>query len=152
MGALDEQGLEGELTAERAAMLVGRIADARAVINRAERMVKAWGADHPFPLPNGEVYGAHESAREELVGPKVHQVLESRFGREVADKAVELSATKTQLREVLRPLAAEQGLKLAPLERQVLAEVRKVDGVVLKVSRTVGPHRAELVAANEAAS
>ncbi len=95
----------------------------------------------PIPLSNGEVLGEVTTKRDSLAGPVVRAVMHKLYGPEVADAAVEYSATKKRLKEALRMVAKERDVPLAPLEREALAAISEAGGVTTKWSTTIRPHR-----------
>lgn len=106
----------------RIKMLSKRIGDA--IIARA--------GERPIPLPSGKVFGFAPSSRDELDGDITYEVVRAKYGQQIADVAVERSATKTKLREALGFVAGKG--RVAAYEREVLELVKERNGIASKQS------------------
>lgn len=92
-------------------------------------------SERPIPLPNGLVFGARQKpGSEQLDGDIAYEAIRERHGQQVADAAVERAASKTRIREALKPIAGKG--QLAALERAVLDEIRARGGAK-RETRTV---------------
>lgn len=89
-------------------------------------------AKGPIDLGNGLEWGPHKSSREYLKGGVLYGQLVQRYGQAVALAACTLEATKGGLKEALREVSKQSGVPLAQLERQVLGDLRKANGVEVK--------------------
>jgi hypothetical protein len=150
-GTLEEE-FRRNLTPSRAAEAYVLFKQLKTLTDALNRAIWGFAAHSPIELGNGLVLGETSTEREAVSGPVAHQVLTKLFGRDVADKAVELDASKASIRRALRGVAQDTKRKLAHLEREVLAEVSKAGGLTVKVSSGVKEYRAgdAKPAANEA--
>lgn len=126
------------LTPERAGLAWDRLKAARQLLAHVERAVMATleEAGGVLPLPGGrQLVKRQAPGNEALVGAVAFQVLAELHGVDVAAKAVEMKATKSGIRDALRPIATKHG-ELGRAEKAVLEEVRKRDGATRGV-RTV---------------
>jgi RecB family exonuclease len=83
----------------------------------------------PIEVKPGILWGPHQGdPREYLKGKVVYDVLKETYSQEVALAAVELDATKTKLKEALRPVSKERKTPLAQLERAALTLIREKGG------------------------
>lgn len=125
-GALENE-LDALLTPEKAAQALARIAPARQFLSRIEKAVYSMAKKEPIDLGDGTMLGeVTKQGNEKLNGRTVFDVVKDLHGSEVAEKSVELSATKKKLKEALRPVAAKR--KLAAEVDSVLDEVRTRGG------------------------
>jgi hypothetical protein len=132
----DEERLDSELAVQAYSLWLR----AKEVVDRAGAQIYAYASEYPIDLGNGKVLGPVRSAREYLDGQVVHKVLTDLHGRDVADRAVTLEATKAGLKDALRPIAASTGAKLSHLESATLAAVKEAGGIDRRESATVREH------------
>lgn len=96
---------------------------------RIGQSLHAMAASRPIPIGNGRFYGRREKpGNERLDGDVMYSVVRDLHGQELADRAVERSASKAQLKRALKAA----GLKVAPAETAVLAAVRARGGTSRK--------------------
>jgi hypothetical protein len=137
---LDEQ--PGELlplTPERAGLAWLRLRAVKQLVAHVERAVIATLDQNggTLPLPDGrEVRRLIKPGNERLDGIKVFEAVAELYGPKVAEKAVEMSATKTGIRDALRPLDSKRGA-LSKAEAAVLAKVRAAGGATRKPTTSI---------------
>lgn len=125
------------LNEHNAAAAYARVKAVEAVLKHVREALYAYAQEHPIPLDNGLVLGSVETRREYVDGKVARDVLGRLYGAPVADAACEWSASKTSIRDALRGVAKNMGLKLAAVEREALAAIGEAGGITPKVSRTV---------------
>ncbi len=126
------------LTPESAAVAFHRLQAARKMLSRIESAIYALAKVQPIPLGNGLVLEEREvDGNEKLLGGVVHRVLTELYGVEVANAAVEFTATKKGLTEALREAAKKVGAPLAKLSREALARIREEKGASKPVRRKI---------------
>lgn len=127
----DPVGVEKALmtaAAERPGEVWTRLQRAKEVLRRVEDYLCGLGRQQPFETATGIVREVQGKPREEFDGRVVHAVVAARYGRELADEAVELSATKTGIEKALK----STGRGYTARVEEVYAEVRKLGGAHLK--------------------
>lgn len=117
------------LSPERAGVAWQRIRLARKLLDHIERACIAALDEHgSLPLPGGKTLVRRTvPGNEKLVGDVVFDVLAEKHGADVARAAVGMVATKSGVKDALRPLGTKRG-QLTKLEAEVLEEVRKRNG------------------------
>lgn len=102
-------------------------------------------ADEPIDLGDGRVIERYVTKRREVAGPIAAVVLERRYGREKAMKAL---TVETSIDAIRRVVVANKGEKERIETKkgdgvldQVLAEINKAGGVNTKVSEACKPHQ-----------
>lgn len=108
---------------------------------RIGQSLHAMAASRPIPIGGGKFYGRREKlGNERLDGDVTYTVVRDLHGQAVADQAVERSASKAQLKRAFKAA----GLKVAPAEAAVLAEVRARGGASRKPTYEFEEFTAEL--------
>lgn len=108
---------------------------------RIGQTLHAMSASRPIPIGNGRFFGRREKpGNERLDGDVMYEVVRELHGQELADKAVERTASKAQLKRALKAA----GLKVAPAERAVLATVAARGGTSRKPTEVFEEFTAEL--------
>lgn len=128
------------LDAERAAHLRVQIDTARKLLTDLDDAVKACVVAEPdqrIKLANGNWYGQRVSHVEEVNGLAARGVITRMLSAEHADAATEFSTTKKSIKAAVAAYAKEHGLKAAPLEREVLEQIRIAGGVETKERKTI---------------
>jgi hypothetical protein len=124
--------LQGGLTRDMAGAAYVLAEQLRGLAKELEKRVH--GAVEEFgecPTPRGTVLKkVLAEGNERLSGDVTFEVVAERFGRDVADAAVERSATKSRLGAALKAA----GLKVGPSSAEVLDEVRRRGGASRSVS------------------
>lgn len=122
------------LTPERAGLAWGRLRAAKKLLTHIEAAVMATLEENggSLPLPDGRVLRrVSRPGNERLDGEKVFHAMAELFGAEVAEKAVEMTATKGAIKDALRPIATKRG-ELGRAEAAVLDKVRAAGGATRK--------------------
>jgi len=141
--------LKDRLTPATARLAFEQFKRAESVLHAVREALFAYAAENPIELEDGQVFGPHTVGRDQLDGRVVHQVLEARFGRELADLAVGYDASKASVRRALKAHVDQAGGKVAPLEREILAAVGAAGGVVSKLTTRTEAHRPDEPANSE---
>jgi hypothetical protein len=98
------------------------------LMKRIEAALHAYAKEHPIPLGGHRVFGELiTEGNEQLDGDVAYAVMRDMFGQDVADAAVKRTATKTGIREALRP-TLDEPRKLATTERRVHEAIRQRGG------------------------
>lgn len=115
----------------------------------------------PIQMDRGMVYGPVTRQRATLDGAATYRVVERLLGREAADVAVEMSATKASVERAVKH-AKSQGLQMttssgpapikavAPIVRQLLDALDGIGGVAMKDVVKVEEHAPQITAGAEA--
>lgn len=93
---LSESDALAELTPEKAAAAVERIEQVEMVLARVSTAVKAYAAETPLALSNGDVYGPYETPRTSISGKDAARVLADLYDEQMAVEAIEVRAVATQ--------------------------------------------------------
>lgn len=153
--ALAKQAEGGELAVRIEAMIpFERDEDARAafemrdrialLLKRVDAALYARAAARPIPLGKDRMFGRHTRlGKREYDGRKVHEVVAKRFGRDVADRVVEMESTQVRFKEVVQPIV-KRG-KYETTRKEVFDEVEALGGLTRKTLTSVieydaGPH------------
>jgi hypothetical protein len=128
-------------TPEKAAEAYQRIKGVKEAVKRAEAALYAYAATTSFPLGDGYALGMTESTRETVDGGVARDVLASRYGQDIADKAVTYETSKAAIKRALLAQSQFSGEKIGAMERETLDEIRAAGGVVTKTTRAVKEHR-----------
>lgn len=122
--------LTSALTPERARAAYELYRRAGEVVKRAGEALHAYAIESGgIDIGDGMVYGPVTTKREYVDGAVTRQVLTEMHGPVIAERACSWSSSKTAIREALKHVAAQTGGKLAPLERDALAEIGKRRGI-----------------------
>ena len=128
------EAITEQLTPVVAASVWLQIKALREVANRVERHIYAMAKEEPIDLGNGTTLGEKEKrGNESLDGTVVYAVMAERHGEKVARASVKFVATKKGIKEALRGNVP----KVAPAEKDIMAEVRKRDGATRKATVSV---------------
>ena len=115
----------------------------------------------PIQMGNGMVYGPVATQQEKLDGAATYRVVERLLGRDAADVAVEMKATKASVKRAVEH-AKGHGLMVAtpggpapikavaPVVRQVLEVLDGIGGVARKDAVKVEEHALQITAGAEA--
>lgn len=131
-----KENLTALLDPETAGEAWRRLKVAKAVLRTIEDALYEFARQTPIDLGSGMVLAETVTTREEVLGATARSVL-SEYGEEVVNAAVEISTSKTAVRDAIRPVAKERGVPLAALEREVLGKLRDAGAIAKKTSRTV---------------
>jgi hypothetical protein len=148
---VDELGLLRPLDDATARAAYERLQAAKQMLKRIEGALYAHAAERPIPLGEGRFFGKHDTpGREEIDGDIAWRVVSELHGRDLADAAVERSASKASIKRAL------QGAKVTPVaaaEREILRLVRAAGGAQRRESERVEEFtlRPALVAGEETA-
>lgn len=107
-------------------------------IDEAWAALRAYAAEHgPVPLGDGKVYGSRVSQREsiDLTTRAAVETLQRELGS-TWEAAVELSTTKTRIKDAARSIASLTGEKVTAVERRVVDALRAVGAVKTSTSTT----------------
>lgn len=99
-GKTDEaaRDLEALLDVDTAGEAWRRIEAVDAVLKNARRRLYAFGAQNPFPLGDGRMFGKHRQRGRDVVDAQAaYRALATRFGSDEALKAVTLETSKSKL-------------------------------------------------------
>jgi hypothetical protein len=133
------------LTQEMASVAYQRLQHAKQLLKRVESALYEFASREPIPIGDGRWFGrVTEDGNEQLDGDVVWTVLSERYGTQIADHAVQRTATKSRVREVIRSQLTEPRT-LSKTERAVLQEVRARGGA----SRPTRTSITEYMAAND---
>lgn len=106
------------------------------LLQRIDAALYARAAERPIPLGGGRMFGRHtRPGKREYDGRKVHAAVAKRFGRDVADKVVEMESTQVRFREVIQPLV-KRG-KYETTRKEVFNEVEALGGLTRKTLTSV---------------
>jgi len=135
MGTGDEiQELSVQLTPENAGQIYVRAKMAKDFLQRIFDAIYGMAEQDPIEFAPGQMLGLRDKkGNEKLSGPVVHEVVKLLHSDEIADDAVELSATKTGIQRALRGRVKPLGKSV----ERVLELVRKHGGATRAVSRKV---------------
>lgn len=117
------------LTAEVVAKGWNNVKALKRLLGEVERAYRGFAALWPVPLGDGKFLGERMREREELDGRIVRQVLRDLHGEAVAEKAVELSATKVGLERALAEIAPPRGK--SALIRSALKAIEEANGITV---------------------
>jgi hypothetical protein len=127
------------LTPERAGIAWSKLRSARTLLAHIERAVVATLDENggSLPLPGGrELRRVAKPGVERLDGAVVHQAVAELYGREVADRAVEMAASKASIKRAIGPLDTKRGA-LVKAETAVLDKVRAAGGASRKPTSSI---------------
>lgn len=139
--ALDQE-IAALLTADNAAAAYRRISEVKMVLDKVTKQIETLAEQAPIPLGGTRMLGIVERKREKISGDVALPVLREHYGADVADAAVEVSITKTRLRDALRGYAQRTDGKITHIERDALKLIRQANGIEVTTSRTVGEYDA----------
>lgn len=116
-----------------------RIATAKAILKRIETAIYAYASDHTIDLGDGRFFGPHRTTgKEKLDGPTVYAVARDLYGRDFADTAIVIAATKARIKEAAKGLTGAGSV--AAIERKILDEVRARGGASKTSGEDVGEY------------
>lgn len=99
----------------------------RMVLKRLDAAIYARASERPIPLRNGKLFGRITKLGDrKLDGKLAHKVIWERYGRDIADLAVELSATQTKIEAALKVAKVKS---VAGEKEAVLAALDKLGGI-----------------------
>lgn len=127
------------LTAENAAAAYNRYKAVRQVMARMEAALRVYATERPIEVSPGVFYAPRDIVSEEVDGKVVAEVLEEKYGKEVAKNAVTMDASKESIKRATKSIA-EKG-KHASMVREVLAEVAARGGINVVRKTRVEEHR-----------
>jgi hypothetical protein len=136
-GEANDLELMVPLTPDTARIAYGRLHQAKNLLKRIEAALYAYGAERPFPIGDGKMFGRYtKPGNEDLDGRIVRDVVREQLGEAAIDEVISYEATKTRLKEAIKARAPKG--KAAAMERDLLAEVRKRGGAKREPSDAVG--------------
>lgn len=137
---LDQLALLRPLDADLARVAYDRVQAAKAMLKKIEAAIYAYAAsENAIYLGDGRYLGTHrKTGNEKLDGMKVYEAARDLYGRDFADTAVVIGATKTRIKEAAKAAAPKLGKSAAAIERSILDEVRARGGSAREESVTVG--------------
>jgi hypothetical protein len=127
---------------------------------QATSLLKSIGAalyarakERPIPVGGGKVFTARASkGNRQLDGKKLHEIVARRYGQHIANAAVTLEATQTQLTEALRLAELKRNESVSSAKESVLDELEKAGGVSRKETEKFDVYPAALVEGRENAA
>ncbi len=120
------QELHTELTPETAAAVYKRAKMASELLRKVFGSIYGMARNEPIDLGDGKMLGeTTKRGNERLDGQTVRAVLQLLHTEEIADEAVEITATKAAIERALRGKVAV----LAPAIREVLTKVAELGGI-----------------------
>lgn len=140
-GKTDEaaRDIEALLDVDTAGEAWRRIEAADAVLKSARRQLYAFGAQHPFPLGDGRMFGRHRQRGRDVVdAQRAFRALAERFGSDEALKAVTLETSKSKVWDFVAE-KAPHGEKRKAADAFV-AEMRATGVIAEKWKDDVGPY------------
>jgi hypothetical protein len=103
---------------------------------RIGQSLYAHAADRPIMLSGGRAFGKHEKlGNRKYDGKVVHDVVTERYGREVADSVIEMTATQSKLESVLK-LRLQSG-SVSEAKKSILDEVESRGGMDRKETTVI---------------
>lgn len=110
-------------------------AKVRMLLKRLDGAIYARAAERPIPLNNGlELGQVPTQGNEKLDGDTAWKVIAEQHGRDIADAAVQRTASKKGIKEALALAGVDS---VAAAERDVLREIRKRGGASRKESTAI---------------
>jgi hypothetical protein len=98
----------GQLTPESASKALKVYRQYETALSEAKKVLDAYATNTPIALGNGMYYGEKVGGgRESVDADKAFEYLKKTYGDEVANKAVTLSASKTDIEAALKPLGVK---------------------------------------------
>lgn len=140
---LDQLALLRPLDADLARVAYDRVAAAKAMLKKIEAAIYAYASEHALDLGNGRYLGLHRKiGNEKLDGPTVYAVSRDLYGRDFADRAVVLHATKARIKEAAKAAKSIGAIaaSAADVERKILTEVRARGGASSSDGEAVGEY------------
>lgn len=134
------EGIRKMLTPETARAALIKVREVREAMRVVESALHAYAKENPIRLPDGRVFGPHETRRELMDGNVAYRVLAEKWGADVALNACEMDATKASIERAAKKLAPKTGEKPTHIKRAMIDAVRAAGGVTQKVSVTVGEY------------
>lgn len=131
---LTSADMAAQLTPESAREAWTKLKAAKGAIEAIDQAVRLFARQAPIDLGGGKWLGTKTKTTEVMDGGATLKVLRDKYGPEIADAVVEMTATKTRLKDAMREVAAKNGSKIAALEAEVIDAVRAIGGIR---SRTV---------------
>jgi hypothetical protein len=132
---------EQALTPALARTAYERYRRAQEILKRAGEALHAYAIETGgIDLGDGVVYGPITTRKEYVDGAITRQVLTELHGPAIAELACSWDSSKTAIKEALKRAAAETGAKVAPLERETLAEIGKRGGIDRRETVTCKEH------------
>lgn len=136
---LDQLALLRPLDADLARVAYDRVQAAKAMLKKIEAAIYAYASENTLDLGGGNFLGSFRKVgNEKLDGAKVYAAARDLYGRDFADAAVVISATKARIKEAAKAAAPQLGKSAAAIERSVLDEVRARGGAAREESVAVG--------------
>lgn len=140
-GKTDEaaRDLEALLDVDTAGEAWRRIEAVDAVLKNARRQLYAFGAQNPFPLGDGRMFGKHRQRGRDVVdAQRAYRALAARFGGDEALRAVTLETSKSKVWDLVSE-KAPHGEKRKAADAFV-AEMRAAGVISEKWKDDVGPY------------
>lgn len=131
------------LTPVDAATAYRKLKLAEAVLAQVRASIELYAEAAPIDLGNGVTLGPVDTERESVDGSVAHGVLTNLHGDDIAAKAVTLDSSKAAIVRALRPVAEAKNVPLAQLEREALAEIRRLNGIQVKTFHSVKETKAK---------
>lgn len=128
--------LPAVLDDETAAIALQRLEAVESVVKRAWQVLEERARIRPIPLGDGKLFGPQALAREKLDAEKVIEVLDERFGAEIAlALEVKQSTTKEALKAALRKhVAKTPGAKITKVFDATMEAIREAGGAETSVT------------------
>jgi hypothetical protein len=119
----------GPLTVDAAARAWAILDAYDLVAERARRALRDFAKLQPIPVAGGKEIRAVAWTTTKLDTTIAHAVIKDRFGENVAETAVKREVTISSVEDAISGIARAQGLKLAPLKRELLEEIEQRRGL-----------------------
>lgn len=130
-----------ELTPELAAEAYRRSQRIEEMLKRLRAQLEGVATRAPIPLGNGRELGPVTMRREKLFADVALPILREHYGEGVAKSAVELTTSKSAIRDALRPYAKRIDAKITHLEKEALELIRAADGVQVTESTRIAERK-----------
>jgi len=135
------QALEKEimtfLTPKTAKAAYLRTVQVLEIANRVKNAVYGFARENPIDLGDGLILGPMTVKRQALDGEVTHKFLTELYGRDGADSAVEMKATQTGIRRMLKSC----GKPIAAGLREIMGALRSKGGITERRYERVDVHR-----------
>lgn len=135
-------GIDGLLTKDNVAKAYVRYRQVKLMLEKVEAALKGYASQEgPIELENGKFYGERDASAESLDGKVVYQVISELHGKDVAQQAVSIEATKESLAKALKPIAPRG--KHAGMVREALRRIAELGGVSVSRKTRFEEYRSE---------